>query len=79
MTLSKRVYESMKDAEANLRNALAHASRQERPMVLNEISAMIRGIDNVIHTDKVLTQLEERDEGDSGMFEPRWDEDDYDL
>lgn len=79
MTLSKRVYESMKDAEANLRNALAFASRQERPMVLNEISAMIRGIDNVIHTDKVLTQLEERDEGDSGMFEPRWDEDDYDL
>ena len=78
MTLSKRVYESMKDAEANLRNALAHASRQERPMVLNEISAMIRGIDNVISTDKVLDQLEDREEGDRGIFEPRWDEDDYD-
>ena len=78
MTLSKRVYESMKDAEANLRNALAHASRQERPMVLNEISAMIRGIDNVISTDKVLDQLDEREEGDRGIFEPRWD-DDYDL
>jgi len=78
MTLSKQVHESMRDAEGNLRNALAFASRHERPMVLNEISAMIRGIDNVIHTDKVLTQLEERDEGDRGMFEPRWDEDDYD-
>ena len=78
MTLSKQVHESMKDAEANLRNALAHASRQERPMVLNEISAMIRGIDNVISTDKVLDHLEESEEGDRGIFEPRWDEDDYD-
>ena len=77
MTLSKQVHESMRDAEGNLRNALAFASRHERPMVLNEISAMIRGIDNVIHTDKVLTQLEERDEGDSGLFEPRWDDEDY--
>ena len=79
MTLSKRVYESMKDAEGNLRNALANAARHERPMVLNEISAMIRGIDNVISTDKVLDQLEEREEGDRGIFEPRWDDDDYDL
>lgn len=79
MTLSKRVHESMKDAEANLRNALAFASRHERPMVLNEISAMIKGIDNVIHTDKVLDQLEEREEGDSGLFEPKWDDEDYDL
>ena len=69
----------MKDAEANLRNALAFASRHERPMVLNEISAMIKGIDNVIHTDKVLDQLEEREEGDSGLFEPKWDDEDYDL
>ena len=69
----------MKDAEANLRNALAFASRHERPMVLNEISAMIKGIDNVIHTDKVLDQLEEREEGDSGLFEPKWDHEDYDL
>tara|TARA_R100000008_G_scaffold70051_1_gene47511 strand:- start:376 stop:615 length:240 start_codon:yes stop_codon:yes gene_type:complete len=79
MTLSKRVHESMKDAEANLRNALAFASRHERPMVLNEIAAMIKGIDNVIHTDKVLDQLEERQEGDSGLFEPKWDDEDYDL
>ena len=79
MTLSKRVHESMKDAEANLRNALAFASRHERPMVLNEISDRIKGIDNVIHTDKVLDQLEEREEGDSGLFEPKWDDEDYDL
>ena len=79
MTLSKRVHESMKDAEANLRNALAFASRHDRPMVLNEISAMIKGIDNVIHTDKVFDQLEEREEGDSGLFEPKWDDEDYDL
>ena len=79
MTLSKQVHESMKDAEANLRNALAFASRHERPMVLNEISAMIRGIDNVISTDKVLDHLEESEEGDSGMFESKWDEEDNDL
>ena len=77
MTLSKQVQESMKDAEGNLRNALAFASRHERPMVLNEISAMIRGIDNVISTDEVLDRLEKRDEGSNGLFEPRWDDEDY--
>ena len=33
MTLSQSVEESLKEAEQSLRNALAFAARQERPLV----------------------------------------------
>jgi len=38
MALSETVEESLKEAEANLRNALAYAARQEKSFVSREIS-----------------------------------------
>ena len=40
MALSKSVEESLKEAEASLRNALSYAARQERPMVCSVIADM---------------------------------------
>ena len=37
MALSESVETSLREAEASLRNALAYAARQERPMVCNVI------------------------------------------
>jgi hypothetical protein len=37
MALSKSVEESLKEAEQNLRNALAFAARQEKPLSLIHI------------------------------------------
>jgi hypothetical protein len=68
MALSKSVEESLKDAEASLRNALAYAARQERPMVVSVIADLISRIDNVMHTDALLDKLENRKSGDSGFF-----------
>jgi|TARA_R100000734_G_C3264624_1_gene62290 hypothetical protein len=68
MTLSKSVEESLKEAEQSLRNALAFAARQERPLVCSEIADMINKIESVIHTDEILDKLENRKPGDSGMF-----------
>ena len=48
MTLSKSVEDSLKEAESNLRNALAFAARQERPLVCGVISELISKIDSVI-------------------------------
>ena len=44
MALSKSVEESLKEAEQSLRNALAFAARQERPMVCSVIADLISKI-----------------------------------
>jgi len=68
MTLSQSVEESLKEAEESLRNALAYAARQERPMVCSAIAEMIEKIQSVIQTDQLLDKLENRKPGDGGVF-----------
>jgi hypothetical protein len=68
MAISQSVEESLKEAEQSLRNALAFAARQERPMVCSTIAEMIGKIESIIHTDVILDKLENRKPGDSGMF-----------
>ena len=68
MALSNSVEESLKEAEQSLRNALAFAARQERPMVCSVIADMIQKIDTVIQTDSILDKLESREPGSSGFF-----------
>jgi hypothetical protein len=68
MALGKQVEESMKEAEANLRNALAFAARTERPMVVSVIADLISRIESVMSTDSLLDKLENRKPGDSGFL-----------
>ena len=68
MALSDSVETSLKEAEASLRNALAYAARQERPMVCSVIADMISRIESLQTTDSILDKLENRKEGDSGFF-----------
>ena len=68
MALSESVENSLKEAEASLRNALAYAARQERPMVCSVIADMISRIESLQSTDAILDKLENRKPGDSGMF-----------
>ena len=60
MALSKQVEESLRDAESNLRNALAYAARNEKPYVSKHITEMIITIDSVINLDSMFDRLEER-------------------
>ncbi len=69
MALSQSVEESLKEAEQSLRNALAFAARQERPMVCSVISELIARIDSMKSTDSILDKLESREEGSSGSWE----------
>lgn len=73
MALGTQVEESLKDAESNLRNALAFASRTERPMVVSVIADLINRIDSVMSTDSLLDKLENRKPGDSGFFGNFWE------
>lgn len=68
MALSKSVEESLKEAEQSLRNALAFAARQERPMVCSVIADLIHRIETLQTTDSLLDKLENRKSGDSGFF-----------
>jgi hypothetical protein len=59
MALSKTVEDSLKEAEASLRNALAYAARQERPVVCNTISELICRIEQIQSFDGIMDKLEE--------------------
>ena len=76
MALSKSVEDSLKEADSNLRNALAYAARQERPMVCREIAKIISDIQTLQDTDSILDKLESRNPGDSGMFGSFFNDDD---
>ena len=58
MALGTQVEESLKEAEASLRNALAFAARTERPMVCSVIADLISRIESVMSTDSLLDKLE---------------------
>ena len=69
MTLSKQVQESLDEAQAALRNALAFSARNEEPYVSKHIADIMHSIDNIKHvtnlmaiSDKVMKQLEEEED-----------------
>ena len=68
MALSESVEQSLKEAEASLRNALAYAARQERPVVCTTISKVIQEIETLQSFDTLMDKLESRMQGDSGDF-----------
>ena len=68
MTLSKQVQESLDEAQANLRNALAYAARNEEPYMSKHIADIMFSIENLKNvtnlmaiSDKVIKQLEDED------------------
>ena len=68
MALSETVKSSLRDAQEDLRNALACAARTENPFISKNIADMIAQIENVIDASEVIDKIEERKDGDSGMF-----------
>ena len=58
MALSQSVEESLDDAEASLRNALAYAARQERPIVCTQIAKLISDVESINSFDSLLDTLD---------------------
>lgn len=58
MALSQSVEESLNEASAALRNALAYAARGERPVVCNSISEILCRIDQMKSFDGILDKLD---------------------
>jgi hypothetical protein len=68
MALASQVEESLREAESSLRNALAFAARGEKPFIAKHIADMIMSIDSLITADALFDKMENRKQGDSGMF-----------
>ena len=68
MALSETVKTSLRDAQENLRNALAYSARTEKPFVSKHIADMLAIIDNLIDASDFIEIIENRKDGDSGMF-----------
>ena len=68
MALSETVKTSLRDAQENLKNALAYAARTEKPFVSKHIADMLANIENIIDASEVIDKIENRKDGDSGFF-----------
>ena len=68
MELSETVKSSLRDAQEDLKNALAYAARTEKPFVSKHIATILADIENLIDATEMIDKIENRKNGDSGMF-----------
>ena len=59
MTLSTPVEDSLREAQSNLRNALAYAARTESPYTSKHIAEMLSKIEAIIDAEDLLTRIED--------------------
>ena len=59
MALSQQVEESLDEAQAAFRNALAFAARNERPIVNQAIADLMCNVEKLKSVDKFLDTMEE--------------------
>ena len=70
MALSEQVEISLRDAQDDLRNALAFSARNEKPYISKHIGDVLMLVENIIDAAHVVGKLENRKPGDSGTFGP---------
>ena len=66
MALSDKVRDSLKEAEGQLRNALAFAARNEKSIVCSTLTKILLDIESIAAYDKIADKLEEQ--GDEDPF-----------
>jgi hypothetical protein len=58
MALSKTVIDSLDDAKAALRNALAYAARNERPMICESIAKILFTVESIESSECLMDTLD---------------------
>jgi hypothetical protein len=58
MALSKTVQDSLDESAESLRNALAFAARQERPVVCTQIAKLLSEVESINSFDSLLDTLD---------------------
>lgn len=68
MALSQSVQDALGDAQSAMRNALAYAARNERPVVCNSIAKIMAELESIERYDQLFDSLEQsQGEEDSGF------------
>lgn len=62
MSLSTQVKESLDQAAANLREALAFAARTEHPITVNTLSDLLIRIESLEQVDDLMQQFAKKDD-----------------
>ena len=78
MPLTEQVQTSLRDAQEDLRNALAFSARNEKPFISKHIASMLHDVDNIIDAADIVEKLENRTNGDSGLFGNYFNKDEED-
>ena len=64
MALSKSVLESLEEAQGALRNALAYAARNERPIICESIAKLLSSIDTIESSESIMDSLDKYKTGE---------------
>ena len=64
MALSKSVTESLEEAQGSLRNALAYAARNERPLICEAIAKIICSIDSIESSESIMDTIDKYKNGE---------------
>ena len=59
MALSDSVMDSVKEAESSIRNAIAFAARNEKPIVCSTLTKILMDIESITAYNNVADKLEE--------------------
>ena len=59
MALSKKVEDSLLEAQGNIRNALANVARSERPITINALGKLLSDIEALTKFDDLLDKLDQ--------------------
>ena len=70
MALSQVTQENINEAEGIIRNALHHASRNERPYIIKELSKILWSLHQLESSDKVLDMVQDLDLQDNIKKDP---------
>ena len=70
MALSQVAQENINEAEGMIRNALHHASRNERPYIIKELSQILWSLHQLESSDKVLDMVQDLDLQDNIKKDP---------
>ena len=70
MALSQVTQENINEADGMIRNALHHASRNERPYIIKELSQILWSLHQLESSDKVLDMVQDLDLQDNIKKDP---------
>jgi hypothetical protein len=69
MALSSNVSESILEAKSHLRTALRNSAVNEKSYVTKQLADILFALDNLEKTEEIMDKIENRKQGDSGIFD----------